>query len=706
MDNGNRVVRNIYIVLYVLTASIIFVFTGALALSERAPYAKGMVDLSNGWLDEDNHIINLDGEYIQTGTILHRRLPAEIEKDSCLCFESNNTNVIVWIDDIKVYEFESRENFTGMGYGFLYHYIGLSGLDAGKEVRIACISSVEADDEALIMKTYVSPTKNYVQMNASRMIIPCLLSGITVLFGLILAFVQFMVGNDYILPFSIASLSAISMAFGLFGLVDTNIIPLLTGKIYTARFLYMILPYMAVYPLVCFVNSITYNKRVVYRHAAFVISTLGITITLLVRFLFKQDLAVTFFRIFSLETMLVLILVAIILLDDRSYCKKHGVVMGIREIIPGLLVVLFSSLLDILCFAMEIRFSDSYSFFTRFGQIIFTIILMAQFFRWWLKDHEAIERDRFINRALQYAVSSNSPDESIKSMIAFLGKELEAKRFFIFEDQKNGKYRGTYEWFAEGHESAALELMYLPIEGLIDKLYEGFKVKDNRLIMSNPEEYRYSIPAFYNIIKTNNINNMILGPLEVGGHIFGICGVMDVPPKSMEAISDIINLISYFIGQLILQREEQTRSYFYNYNDVLSGAGNYVAYRKFVEEQLDLSSAFGFLRCDLSGLDEINITQGYEVGDQIVVLVARSLMEVFGENNVFRMNGTQFTAFGFEMEEIFFNNDVDRVKKMIKENGIEASIASVYCIYGTKDISLITKRVDDLLREEAGTGEE
>ena len=333
----------------------------------------------------------------------------------------------------------------------------------------------------------------------------------------------------------------------------------------------------------------------------------------------------------------------------------------------------------------------------RFGLVLFIFILMGQFLKWWTKDQADVERDRFINRALQYAVSSNSPDESIKAMIGFLGKELEPKRLFIFEDQKNGKYRGTYEWFREGEESAGFELMYLPYEGLVDKLYYEFNNNNHRLVIDKPEEYKSMIPPLYNLFMTNHVENMILAPLEVGGHIFGVCGLINAPQKTISMQADIINLVSYFLAQLVLQREEQNRSYFYSYNDVLSGAGNYMAYRKFTESELDMSSAFGFVRCDLLHLDEINVTEGYEVGDQLVVLAAKNLMDVFGEKAVYRMNGTSFTAFGFETDELFFNNDVDRLKKLMKENGIEAAIASVYCIYGTRDISLVTKRVDDLI---------
>ncbi len=43
--------------------------------------------------------------------------------------------------------------------------------------------------------------------------------------------------------------------------------------------------------------------------------------------------------------------------------------------------------------------------------------VMIRFIRWWTKDRQITERERFTNRALQYALSSDSPDESIRLML-------------------------------------------------------------------------------------------------------------------------------------------------------------------------------------------------------------------------------------------------------------------------------------------------
>ncbi len=698
MEKSKKFFRKLYIALYYLAMFIVLAYVIAIAINETVTDNEMVRNFSDEWMTQQGKLVSIDDYYMQT-QLVHKKLPSDLTDKDALCFETNNTNVTVWIDDRLAYEFKSRENFTGMGYGFAFNYVELTAADSGKEVTIKYEPSVEDDTDIRVMSIYISPISGYIHKVIRGMVLPFALSATILLFGIILLFIQIAVGLDNILPFSMSSLAAMSIILGLWGLVDTNVIQLLTGRIYTFRFLYVVLPFLVSYPLICFVNSITQRRRLIYRHLAFIISTAFLIFIPFVRYVVGLDLANIFFRIMALEIFLSVSLVAGIIIDDRIYCARKGIRMGIRNVIPGMIALGICLILDVARFVLKVRISDNNAIFTRFGLLIFIFILMGQFLNWWTKDQEAIERDRFINRALQYAVSANSPDVNIMSMIGFLGKEFQAARVFIFEDQKSGKYRGTYEWYDENHDPASIELIYVPIEGIVDRVYEEFNRNNHRLIVDDPENFRTTIPSFYNLLKSNHITNMVIAPLEIGNNIFGVCGVSGVPQGSLESIAEIMDLISYFLAQLILQREEQNRALFYSYNDILTGAGNHMAYRKFIEADLDTSSSFGFLRCDLIGLDAINVTQGYEVGDQIVILTARFLMEVFGEKNVYRMNGTQFAVFGFETEEIFFNNDVSRAKRLIQENGIEAAFASVYCLYGTKDIHIVLKRADDLIQE-------
>ena len=630
---------------------------------------------------------------------IEKKLSNGITDKDALCFKSENTNIRVFIGGRQVYRFYSKPNLTGMGYGLTYHEVGLGKIDSGKTIRLEFEEIYEGQKTGRLYDIYLCSVTDFVQMIIRNNLLSIILCVLEIFLGVIFIIAYTGASSKAQFPFDILAGGCCAILIGIWFLIDTNIFQLITGHIYVCRDINKTLPFMLAYPSICLINSLTEKKRRVYKHLGFFITLVPILGITNLRYTLKIDMLdsyLWFIIAYLVAGMMVAVIMAV---ENALYCNRTGKKNKLRYLYIAGGVFVVCGAMDLIQLLMAGRITDNHGIFTRFGAVIFAALMLLAFLRWWMKDNAAVERDRFINRALQYALSSDSPDANIRSILAFLGKELEAKRLFIFEDQKNGKYRGTYEWYREGAESFDLTMMYLSSEDIIDKIYDEFNKNDHRLIVRDPEAFRNSIPGFYNMLKTNKVENMIIGPLEAGGHLFGVLGVVEAPQKKLESISEIINLISYFLAQLVLEREEQSRAQHYTFKDNLSGTGNYTAFKKYLEQELDLSSSFGCVRCDLSKLNEINIAEGYEVGDQIIVLTAKSLMEIFGDANVFRVSGTQFVAFGFESEESFFENDVERLKKIFKENAIEANVSFVYCLYGTKDINIVLNRVDDLMRE-------
>ncbi len=702
MLSENTTVKRIYIVIFSLAMIMVFIGIPARNIMKGTNDKARYTPFSEDWNKLSGERVMIDdimaGEY-EGSITLEKKLPDDIHDTDSLCFESQNCNFIVTIDGEEVYRYMSKPNLTGMGYGIAFHEVGICAMDSGGTVAITLQRVRDDQARGRVMGVCICPAAEYIYRSSMDVVLQCSLCLVTVFFGVVLIIIHIVSAEKGMLPFDALALGSAAIIVGVWLFIDTNVMQLVTGRVYSYREIGKILPFTAGYPLIVFFNSMTKQKRSLFYHVGFWMTALFIFGIIYDRYRYDLDMMVSFSKLLGMYLVVMSVIVLIIAVDNVVYCSKNKIKADYRLFYAGMLAFFICGGLDIVKYILSYRKAAINGTFTMIGMTIFVLIMLISFLRWFMKDHEAIKRDRFINRALQYAISSNSPDENVKAMIAFLGKELEAKRFVIFEDQKNGKYRGTYEWYREGESSVSIEMMTMPYEGLVDKLHEVLDNNNHKLIIDNIDEYKNSIPSLYNVIKSNHIENLVLGPLEVGGNIFGVCGAINVPSKSKESIADIIDIISYFLSQLIIQREEQSRVLFYNYKDVLSGAGNHVSYRKYIEEELDTSQPFGYVRCDVTGLDEINVTQGFEVGDQIVVLISKSLMEVFGDSNVFRLNGTQFVAFGFESDEEYFYNDVERAKRLIKENGIEAAVASVYCIYGTKDINLVAKRVEYLIQE-------
>ncbi|MBO6197109.1 MAG: GGDEF domain-containing protein [Butyrivibrio sp.] len=701
MKSRQKVTYTIYGVIFGL---IVFaVLAGVPISTDRNITLNETIDAySDRWKLESGETVNandLDISDYGGRIVIEKKLSYSITDKDELCFKSQNTNIKVFIGGRQRYKFESKPNLTGMGYGIAYHEVGISKNDVDKLIRIEIEPVHEGQKRGRLYDISLCSASDFIQMIIRSKLVSCGLSILNIFLGVtfIVAYIGAYKKSDF--PFDILAVGISASLSGIWFLIDTNILQLTTGYLYVCRDIRLILPFMLAYPGICSFHSQTEKKRPIYRHLAFFISLISATGIVNLRYLFRIDMLDSFSKFIMAYAIAAMAVLVVMSVENALYCRRTGKKDGMKYLYVGGVIFIVCAIPDLIQYMSSGGIWDNSGVFIRLGSVIYALIMLGVFIGWWMKDNAAIERDRFINRTLQYALSSESPDANIRSILAFLGKELGAKRLCIFEDQRNGKYRGTYEWCREGEEPFGIDMMYLSSEAISGKIYEEFNKNDHRLIVRDSERYKNTIPGFYNLLKTHNLNNLIIGPLEVGGKLFGVCSVIGAPQKKLESVAEIINLISYFLSQLILQRENQSRVMNYTYKDVLSGCGNFTSYKKYLEHDLDTSKAFGCVRCDLSHLYEVNIKEGYEVGDQMVVIAAKGLMEVFGESKVFRIGGTQFIVFDDETEESFFENDVMRVKKLLKENAIDAKLSSVYCLYGTKDINIVLDRLDDLMRE-------
>lgn len=687
--------------IYIAILAAILVYIALRAAPLTPTFRESVRDFSEGWQTGASEGLVLDG--ISAGDFggsvtVERYLPEKIDEDDALCFRTQNAHVTVWVDGREVYRFEGRENFTGRGYGVAFHTVGLSASDAGQSVRIRLESTLDTHRGGRIWQLCLCPGVDYVRMVVRKNLLPYILSVLIIFFGLLLLTVYFWMPNKKAMPYNVGSLSATALLLGTWCMADTSIPQLLTGQIYVIRVLDKTLIPMAVYPVICFCNSLTIQKRPVFRYIAFGITTLHIALLVCMRYAFGVDMIALNYVTYA-AYVCTLLLSVVIFVDNARYCKKNGLHTNLVGIYLGSGVFAACALADILFYYMvEVRVS-THGIFSRFGLAFFFILALLQFLRWWSGERTSYERNRFVNRALQYAVSANEPEVSIRALLEYLGVELGAKRTYIFEDQNNGVWHGTHEWYAEGLQPRRPELLDVPYEGLVDVLYKVFK-RDSRLIISNVEMCRKINPTLYHILKENNVERFVVGPLEINGKLIGLFGVDDAPEKNLMEISEIIRLISYFFAQLVLQRDEQKRLMRYSYYDSLTGARNRRAFSEYVETGLDVQSPYGFVMCDINGLKAANDQFGHKAGDEIIIDVAKSLIEVFGPIHVYRMGGDEFAAYGFEADEASFNADVERVKKLLEQKERSASIGAVYCAGGSMDPAQVRSEADARMYQE------
>ena len=158
-----------------------------------------------------------------------------------------------------------------------------------------------------------------------------------------------------------------------------------------------------------------------------------------------------------------------------------------------------------------------------------------------------IKYELVINEALRSALNYDIPDEQINEFIRFFGNHIGSDRIYIFEDDEvNHVTNNTYEWCAEGVIPEINVLQNVDME-VIRWWYETFSRGEN-VVITDLETIRDEYPRSYQMLKVQNVNNLVVCPIRYKDEIKGFFGV-DNPPKS-----DYLGLTTFLdmIGTLLI----------------------------------------------------------------------------------------------------------------------------------------------------------
>lgn len=182
-----------------------------------------------------------------------------------------------------------------------------------------------------------------------------------------------------------------------------------------------------------------------------------------------------------------------------------------------------------------------------------------------------------INEGLRVSLLEETPDQSLKVLLKYLGKALNGDRTYIFEHSESGYDDNTYEWTADGVKPEIGNLQHVPPE-VCASWYRNFSV-GRHIVIKRLEDIHKSDPLQYENLKQQGIHSLVVVPLYDGSRIIGFYGVDNPPVKSLEYASNMLQTAAYFIVSSLkrrnLVRELQKRSYLegrHSLEDILEGA--------------------------------------------------------------------------------------------------------------------------------------
>ena len=170
-----------------------------------------------------------------------------------------------------------------------------------------------------------------------------------------------------------------------------------------------------------------------------------------------------------------------------------------------------------------------------------------------------IKYELVINEALRSALNYHTPDEQINEFIRFFGRHIGSDRIYIFEDCKERHGTdNTYEWCAQGVIPEIDRLQNVDMD-VIKWWYDTFS-KGESIIITDIEDIKEEHRVSYDMLKAQNVRNVVVCPLRYKDEISGFFGV-DNPPKSdYRGLTTFLDMIGTLLISFLKMRNSFIKS--------------------------------------------------------------------------------------------------------------------------------------------------
>ena len=164
-----------------------------------------------------------------------------------------------------------------------------------------------------------------------------------------------------------------------------------------------------------------------------------------------------------------------------------------------------------------------------------------------------------INEALRSALNYHTPDEQINEFIRFFGRHISSDRIYIFEDCKERHVtNNTYEWCAQGVVPEIDRLQNVDMD-IIKWWYDTFS-KGESIIIADIEDIKEEHRMSYDMLKAQNVRNVVVCPLRYKDEISGFFGVDNPPKGDYRGLTIFLDMIGTLLISLVKLRNSFIKS--------------------------------------------------------------------------------------------------------------------------------------------------
>lgn len=277
------------------------------------------------------------------------------------------------------------------------------------------------------------------------------------------------------------------------------------------------------------------------------------------------------------------------------------------------------------------------------------------------------EIDTKILEELKHCVKLNTYDESINSILNVINNYYQADRstIFCFDDSRKKLILKFDKKYDSNDKIDKLEITKETMPGFFNYISNGNPILINRI--SRIEE-KYHLE--YKFLKERGIDSVYIFPLIEKRIVVGFLSVCNLVSHISE--TRLLQHVSSILTSEIVKYELISRNNNYLERDSLTDTMNYGAFTKHLNELEESNlTSLGICSAKITGLRKINFEYGRDYGDTLIISIAKTLKEKFGDSRVFRIEGDRFIVFEADISYKKFKEQVKEIEcdlNKIKEN--------------------------------------
>lgn len=184
-----------------------------------------------------------------------------------------------------------------------------------------------------------------------------------------------------------------------------------------------------------------------------------------------------------------------------------------------------------------------------------------------------------------------------------------------------------------------------PIRRFVDKAIKTDFLQDTPMalvVIPDIEELRKQGDIDgYNILKRQNIRNLMSTPLYYQGKLIGFLVADNYEENEMMNTRYLLETVGAFMAMYVVNQRLLEQLEFASGNDSLTGVKNRNALDIYFNRHAG-ESQLGVFFIDVNGLKYVNDTQGHAEGDRLLQNLAEFLCRYFSRDNIYRSGGDEF----------------------------------------------------------------